>query len=84
MLLKAKEAEREQQLKQEEELMNKDHENCHEPLLNGSAKAKQANGQSKTLDVKKTSGALQPLKPEKVTVMGGDEPKKKHGCCSLM
>jgi len=69
-----------------------------EPLLNnGSAIGTQQNGKAtkngqngvkktnnnKTslVDVKTTSVQQ---KSEKVTLMGGDEPKKKQGCCSLM
>jgi len=67
-----------------------------EPLLNnGSGMGIQQNGKvtkngqngvknnNKTslVDVKTTSVQQ---KSEKVTLMGGDEPKKKQGCCSLM
>ena len=73
LLLKAKE----EQLQHEAEtrMLNKDENDCHEPLLttqNGSAKTFIKNGQqSKKAEGKKA-------KP------GMDEPKKKQGCCSLM
>jgi hypothetical protein len=65
-----------------------DNNSTKQPLLqhhqNGDGKASSKNGNPKQLvDIKSSSvNQQQPLKSEKVTI--GNEPKKKHGCCSLM
>ena len=62
-----------------------------EPLLNSthtqqngkSAKNGTMSNNKNGLDIK-TSTMAPPSKPEKANLIGGDEPKKKQGCCSLM
>ena len=49
---------------------------------NGQNGVKKANNNKTSLVDVKTTSVQQ--KSEKVTLMGGDEPKKKQGCCSLM
>jgi len=71
-----------------------DHSSDNDPLLlNNSHEHGPSNGVMKNgssgkngiiTDNVKTSQMPPPLKSEKVTVMAGDGPKKKKGCCSLM
>lgn len=49
---------------------------------NGQNGVKKSNNNKTSLVDAKTTSVQQ--KSEKVTLMGGDEPKKKQGCCSLM
>lgn len=51
-------------------------------IKNGQNGVKKANNNKTSLVDVKTTSVQQ--KSEKVTLMGGDEPKKKQGCCSLM
>ena len=94
LLLKAKEESEKLKMADHEDQLDSQGQ-LEQPLLtsNGSTTSQNGvkngtstkNGGQKTItEHVKTSSAPGPLRSEKVTVMGGDEPKKKQGCCSLM
>lgn len=92
LLLKAKEDENNEMDPDETDSLNQTSlTDCKEPLLNSthtqqngkSAKNGTMSNNKNGLDIK-TSTMAPPSKPEKANLIGGDEPKKKQGCCSLM